>query len=120
MLSNIQFWEQLSVFILYFFVLFKPISSQGLSCYKCMTTNPNDDGCRDPFSSLINPVQINCQVQLKISFCLSNTYSNIPYPHYFKVQQRINFFALSFPIKANVDEAMQNRNASVHTIPPTS
>ncbi|CAF2308219.1 unnamed protein product [Rotaria sp. Silwood2] len=61
MLSNIQYWEQFSVLILYIFVLIEPICSQGLACYKCMTTNPNDDGCRDPFSSLINPVQINCQ-----------------------------------------------------------
>ncbi|UJR26190.1 hypothetical protein I4U23_007533 [Adineta vaga] len=61
MLSNIQSWEYLSIFLLYCFVLIKPISSQGLSCFKCMTTNPSDDGCRDPFSSLINPVQINCQ-----------------------------------------------------------
>lgn len=70
MQSNIQFWEQLSVFILYIFVLIKPISSQGLSCYKCMTTNPNDDGCQDPFSSLINQIQTNCQVHGDISFII--------------------------------------------------
>ncbi|CAF4139965.1 unnamed protein product [Adineta steineri] len=58
MLSNIQYWEQ---FILYFFIFLKPVSNQGLACYKCMTTNAEDDGCRDPFSSLINPVQVNCQ-----------------------------------------------------------
>jgi len=63
MLPNILYWEQLSVLLLYFFIFIKPISSQGLSCYKCMTTNPNNDGCQDPFSSLINPVQINCQVR---------------------------------------------------------
>jgi hypothetical protein len=68
MLSNILYWEQWSVFILYFFVFIQPISSQGLACYKCMTTDPNDDGCRDPFSSLINPVQINCRVYLMIFF----------------------------------------------------
>ncbi|CAF1210321.1 unnamed protein product [Adineta steineri] len=58
MLSNIQYWEQ---FIVYFFIFLKPVSNQGLACYKCMTTNAEDDGCRDPFSSLINPVQVNCQ-----------------------------------------------------------
>ena len=62
MLSNIPSWQSLSVVIVYIFLLIKPITNQGLACYKCMTTNPNDDGCRDPFSSLINPVQINCQV----------------------------------------------------------
>jgi len=62
MLSNIQYWKQLSVLIFYFFVFIKPTSHQGLACYKCMTTDHNNDGCRDPFSSLINPVQINCQV----------------------------------------------------------
>ncbi|CAF2884236.1 unnamed protein product [Rotaria sp. Silwood2] len=69
MLSNIQYWEQFSVLILYIFVLIEPICSQGLACYKCMTTNPNDDGCRDPFSSLINPVQINCQVNMMMIAC---------------------------------------------------
>jgi hypothetical protein len=68
MLSNIQYWKQLSVLILYFLVFIKPTSSQGLACYKCMTTDRNNDGCRDPFSSLINPVQINCQVDWMIFF----------------------------------------------------
>jgi hypothetical protein len=74
MLPTIHYWEQFSAFILYFFVFIKPISSQGLACYKCMTTNPSDDGCRDPFSSLINPVQINCQVDRMISFSCSNNH----------------------------------------------
>ncbi|CAF4904975.1 unnamed protein product [Rotaria sp. Silwood1] len=61
MLSNIQYWEQFSALILYFSVLTEPISNQGLACYKCMTNNTENDGCRDPFSSLINPIHINCQ-----------------------------------------------------------
>jgi hypothetical protein len=71
MLPNIPYWEQIkTLFILYFFVLIKPISSQGLACYKCMTTDSNNDGCRDPFSSFINPVQINCQVDQMIYFLI--------------------------------------------------
>jgi hypothetical protein len=78
MLSNILYYEQLSVLILYFFIFIKPISSQGLACYKCMTTNPNDDSCRDPFSSLINTVHINCQVYLMSFFSyLPNNFAYI-------------------------------------------
>ena len=42
--------------------LIKSVSSQGLACYKCMTTDSRADSCQDPFSSLLNPIQINCQV----------------------------------------------------------
>lgn len=59
MLSSIPSWQSL---IIYCLILIKPITNQGLACYKCMTTNFNNDGCRDPFSSIINPVHINCQV----------------------------------------------------------
>ena len=62
MLSNIQYWQPLSLLLFYIFLLIKPVSNQGLACYKCMTTDRDNDGCKDPFSSLINPVQINCQV----------------------------------------------------------
>jgi hypothetical protein len=62
MLSNTLYWQLWSLM-----VFIKPISNQGLACYKCMTTDQNNDGCRDPFSSLINPVQINCQVH-KLEF----------------------------------------------------
>ncbi|CAF3155150.1 unnamed protein product [Rotaria socialis] len=61
MLKNIPCWEQCTILLIYMFLLIEPIESQGLACYKCMTTDPNNDGCQDPFSSLINPVQINCQ-----------------------------------------------------------
>ena len=59
MLSSIPSWQSL---IIYCLILIKPITNQGLACYKCMTTNFNNDSCRDPFSSIINPVHINCQV----------------------------------------------------------
>lgn len=62
MLSHIQSWPSFHLFIVYCLILIKPITNQGLACYKCMTTNFNNDGCRDPFSSLLNPVHINCQV----------------------------------------------------------
>ena len=55
-------WEYFTICSLYFLLLIKPISNQGLACYKCMTTDPNNDSCRDPFSSLLNPIQNNCQV----------------------------------------------------------
>ncbi|CAF2683354.1 unnamed protein product [Rotaria sp. Silwood2] len=61
MLANIDFWEYLTVIILYFLLVIKPISNQGISCYKCMTTNLNNDACQDPFSSLLNPIHNNCQ-----------------------------------------------------------
>ncbi|CAF0779750.1 unnamed protein product [Adineta ricciae] len=61
MLYNNLYWNYLTIFVLYCFLLIKPVSNQGLACFKCMTTNPSDDGCRDPFSSVINPVQTNCQ-----------------------------------------------------------
>ncbi len=70
MLSNIAFWEYMTAFLLYLFVLIKPISSQGLACYKCMTTDPTNDACQDPFSSLLNPIHNNCQVDI---FPLSTT-----------------------------------------------
>jgi hypothetical protein len=63
MLSNIVLWEYLTAIVL---VLIKSISSQGLACYKCMTTDPDNDACQDPFSSLINPIQNNCQVKIMI------------------------------------------------------
>lgn len=63
MLLNLLYYEQLSLLILYILIIIDPITTQGLSCYKCMTTDPNSDGCQDPFSSIINPVQINCQVK---------------------------------------------------------
>ena len=67
MLQNITYWEQLkTLLILYFFILIKPVFNQGLACYKCMTTDPNNDDCQDPFSSLINPLQYNCQVDILI------------------------------------------------------
>ncbi len=62
MLLNADFWEYLTAIIFHLLIVIKPISSQGVSCYKCMTTDPNDDACQDPFSSLLNPLQINCQV----------------------------------------------------------
>lgn len=66
MLLNIAFWEYLTTFWLYFLLFIKPISSQGVACYKCMTTDPNNDNCQDPFSSLLNPIQYNCQVKFYI------------------------------------------------------
>jgi hypothetical protein len=68
MLSNIAFWEYLTAFFLYFLVLIKPISSQGLACFKCMTTDPTNDACQDPFSSLLNPIQNNCQVDTRFDY----------------------------------------------------
>ncbi len=68
MLLSILFWEYLTAIILYLFVFIKPISSQGVACYKCMTTDPNNDACQDPFSSLLNPVIPNCQVDISIFF----------------------------------------------------
>lgn len=51
--------EYLTIFALIFI---KIISSQGLACYTCMTTDPNNDACQDPFSSILNTIQNNCQV----------------------------------------------------------
>lgn len=62
MLIHSRWCESFSVFLLYLSWLIKPISSQGLACYKCMTLNPNDEECSDPFSSINSPIQINCQV----------------------------------------------------------
>ena len=62
MLPNLVFGEYAIVMILYFVIYIKPISSQGLACYKCMTTDPNNDACQDPFSSVLIPIQNNCQV----------------------------------------------------------
>ena len=70
MLSNFIFWLYLTVIILYFFILFKPISSQGIACYKCMTINSNNDSCRDPFSSLLNPIHTQCQVDVLVFLCM--------------------------------------------------
>ncbi|CAF1592833.1 unnamed protein product [Adineta ricciae] len=42
-------------------LVIKLASSQGVSCFQCMTTDPNNDSCQDPFSSLLNPIQTNCQ-----------------------------------------------------------
>ncbi|UJR22789.1 hypothetical protein I4U23_025821 [Adineta vaga] len=42
-------------------ILIRPLSGQGLSCYKCMTTDSNNDACQDPFSALLNPIQLDCQ-----------------------------------------------------------
>lgn len=67
MLSRIDFWEYLTVIIVYLLVFIRPISSQGIACYKCMTTDMNNDTCQDPFSSLLNPVYINCQVDILIN-----------------------------------------------------
>ncbi|CAF1147854.1 unnamed protein product [Rotaria sp. Silwood1] len=61
MLLNIDFWEYLIAIILYFLLFIKPISCQGISCYKCMTIDSNNDACQDPFSSLLNPIHNNCQ-----------------------------------------------------------
>ncbi|CAF1094330.1 unnamed protein product [Rotaria sordida] len=61
MLSNINFWEYLTAIIFYFLLLIKPISNQGIACYKCMTIDANNDSCQDPFSSLLNPIHNNCQ-----------------------------------------------------------
>jgi hypothetical protein len=63
MLIQSRWCESFSVFILYLNWLIKPISNQGLACYKCMTLNPNDEECSDPFSSINSPIQINCQVR---------------------------------------------------------
>jgi len=62
MLFGTQSWEKWHLVIIYILVCIEPISSQGLACYKCMTVNQENSGCADPFSSLVNPVQINCQV----------------------------------------------------------
>lgn len=48
--------------MIWFLVLIKPVSNQGLACYVCMTGNPQNDSCADPFSSINNGVQSNCQV----------------------------------------------------------
>ncbi|CAF2092485.1 unnamed protein product [Rotaria magnacalcarata] len=61
MLSNIDVWEYLTAILFYFFLFMRPVSNQGIACYKCMTTSLDNDTCRDPFSSLINPVHLNCQ-----------------------------------------------------------
>lgn len=47
--------------VIYFLFFVKPILNQGVACYKCMTTNPKSDSCADPFSSILNPIQNNCQ-----------------------------------------------------------
>jgi hypothetical protein len=61
MLPDIKFLEYLPAIIL---VIIKSISGQGVSCYKCMTTDPNNDNCQDPFSSLLIPLQYDCQVDI--------------------------------------------------------
>ena len=55
-------WEYLTAFVL---LCIKHISSQGLACYTCMTTDPTNDACKDPFSSILNNIQNNCQVEKK-------------------------------------------------------
>ncbi|CAF0770155.1 unnamed protein product [Adineta steineri] len=61
MLLNANIWKYLTGIILHFLIIIKPLSSQGVSCYKCMTTDPTNDACQDPFSSLLNPIQNDCQ-----------------------------------------------------------
>jgi len=51
--------------IVYMLLLIKPILNQGVACYKCMTTDPKNDRCADPFSSILNPILNNCQVKMK-------------------------------------------------------
>ena len=67
MLLDIRLWEYLTAIIL---VLIKSTSGQGVSCYKCMTTDPNDDTCQDPFSSLLIPLQYDCQVDVLIELSI--------------------------------------------------
>ena len=55
-----MFLEYLTAF---FLLCIKTMSAQGIACYKCMTTDPNNDSCQDPFSSLLNEIQYDCQVR---------------------------------------------------------
>jgi hypothetical protein len=107
----------LSLSILYLLVFIKPISNQGLACYKCMTTGPNDDGCRDPFSSLIHPVQINCQVYW-IGFFLS-LYNRFSYIYVskknlvdFYVKSNYFLFVQFFPFEHKLNNLISNSRVS--------
>lgn len=58
-------WPWFSVILLYLCWLMKPICSQGLACYRCMTNSPDDNDCADPFSSINNRIENNCQATSK-------------------------------------------------------
>jgi hypothetical protein len=82
MLPNIEAWEY---FIAIIMVLMKSIQSQGVSCYKCMTTDPNNDDCQDPFSSLLNPIQYNCQVDILNELIFINAFNLFRLHHWEKM-----------------------------------
>ncbi len=61
------FWEYLTACLL---LSIKLISSQGIACYKCITTDPNNDACQDPFSSVLNKIEYDCQVEEIFAFII--------------------------------------------------
>lgn len=62
MRADVALGNWLAALVLYGLLCVKPAYSQGVACYKCMTTDPNNDLCQDPFSAISNPIQNNCQV----------------------------------------------------------
>lgn len=59
-------------------IFIKVISGQGLACYTCMTTDPNNDACQDPFSSILNTIQNNCQVEWTFFSLFFSSFNSTP------------------------------------------
>ncbi len=84
------FWKYLTTVCL---LCIKLVSSQGVACYKCMTIDPNNDACQDPFSSLLNQIQYDCQVEENIRILFDNVIEDLFRRH---LKEKMEHFQLDF------------------------